>query len=335
MTRDARGFTFIEMLVVVAILSGIAMLAWSTAGEADHQRRHEDTQQRLQIIRRAVLGVTEPAYDGQARLSGFVADNGVLPANLAELVAAPSGFDLYLARQAQFDPDPDAASCLDNTGASNIGDPLFKGWRGGSLPIAPGADRFRDGWGNHSIVSAADDTDNHGWGVPTPVGTMTVTSRGLNNVASLTDTGYDADIALTMDGRVDLNGWQVTIANRHATATLPASGSLRVSVLAYVNTATGGKWKRVTSSQVLTTGIAPGASAVVSFNGLCNNGSTGGDSIIPLGRHLVLLIADSDTTVGDAHNGATESVATGTLAFARQVAFFAGTDRPTVTVDIR
>lgn len=341
MTRRCaeRGFTFLEMLVVVSILAGIAMLAYATASEADDQRRYEDTQQRLLAIRRAALGVTEPAYDGQVRLSGFVADNGLLPTTIEDLATGDmlDGVDddllaaggLLQLRSPRFDPQPDSATCINDGGevapAWGDGEKLFKGWRGSYLPMPPGVDRFRDAWGNNS--PSGDDATNHGWGVTTSP--LQVTSWGLNNAAG--GTGYDADQSLAIDGEANLDGWTVAVRNN----TGAGINNLRVSLLAYRNDGSAnGQWKRVTSSRI--DSLAAGATDTVSFNAYCNDGTSGGDSRAPQGRHLLVLVQDSD---GTAHNGASEAVfdrdSTIANTQAYQAVFIAGVDRPSVTLEIR
>lgn len=327
------GFTFLELLLVVSILAGIAMLAFATTSDVEDQRRFEDTQQRLLAIRRAVLGVGDPAWDGQVRLSGFVADNGVLPGSLSELTSIPTGFLSYGAKTPLFDAQPDSNCLSDGTTTSLTDYPLFKGWRGRYLPAAPGATGFRDGWGNHSITG--DDATNFGWAVSTASDGFGVTSRARDNAGG--GSGYDADVAdavAAADWRVDLNGWQVQIANRNTTTALPASGSLRVSVLAYVSDGAGGKWKRVTSAAVGS--IAANSTATVTFNGYCDN-ATAGSSLVAQGRHLVVLVSDTDAS---AHNSTdaladADSVTAGTQYAARSAAFFANADRPALTLEIK
>lgn len=339
------GFTLLELLIVVGLLSGLALMAYATVSDGENQRRFEDTAQRLGAIRRAVLGNPEPMYDGQVRLSGFVADNGLLPAALRMVfdgtgLNVPGAGDFSL-RDPLFDPVPAAASCLNDGGESaptwGAGDKLWKGWRPNYLPVVATGQWFRDGWGNHSIIDAADDLANHGWTWTLTLPSLTVTSRGLNNVTptppALPDTDFDAEqtFAVTNNGwDVDLSGWTVSVKN-NLTPPTPLT-NLRVSVLAYRNDGTApGQWKRVTSSRIAS--LDADATDTVTFNTYCDNSSapsTAGSSVIPQGRHLVVLVSDPD---GAAHSA--DDAVSGTTPVTRQVAFFAGADRPSVTLEIR
>ena len=55
-TAHRLGFTLLELLLVVFILSLIALSAVAIADRADEQLRYDDTNQHLQLIRRATIG---------------------------------------------------------------------------------------------------------------------------------------------------------------------------------------------------------------------------------------------------------------------------------------
>ena len=86
---DRSGFTLVELLVVVFILSTLALTGLALTETADSQLRFEDTQARLRALKRAVIGDTEPVFDGRRLLSGFVVDNGLLPDSLQTLSLLP------------------------------------------------------------------------------------------------------------------------------------------------------------------------------------------------------------------------------------------------------
>ena len=342
--RHQPGFTFLELMLVVSILSGIAVLAFATAGDTEEQRRYEETQRRLEAIRRAVLGTSEPAWDGQVRLSGYLADNGVLPTDttpagrLVDLLSQPPGYAGQGLVTPVFDPVPTAATCLNDGGESTVtwgdGEKLVKGWGGPYLRPAPGSAVFRDGWGNHA--TGGDDASNFGWIVGTDAHSLTVTSYARDNAIGGSD--YDADLALALatgssvwagNWRVDLSGWTVTVRN----TTAAAVNHLRVSVLAFANDAGGGKWKRITSSEIVT--LAAGATDTVSFNAYCNNGSGGGDSRVAQGRHLIVLVSDADGSAHSSDDAVLDRDRAMSAVQAWQAAFFAGIDRPALTLEIR
>ena len=72
-----RGFTLLEMVLVVFILGILATIPLTFIENEDGQRRYEQSRQAMNSIREAV--VKERTYLGQPLISGFVADNGRLP----------------------------------------------------------------------------------------------------------------------------------------------------------------------------------------------------------------------------------------------------------------
>lgn len=111
--KNQHGLTLLEMLVVVFILSAIALMTLSFTNNADDQFRYEDTRTRLLKINRAIVGSQEPVFESQSLLSGFVVDNGILPANLQGLVQKPAGFDDFGPKNPIFDPLPDVQGLND------------------------------------------------------------------------------------------------------------------------------------------------------------------------------------------------------------------------------
>lgn len=256
-----RGFTLIELLVVVAVLSATALLALAVVTHDQNDLRRGDTAQRLAILRHGILGASLPVYDGQMRLSGFVADNGRLPRSIDELAngkldaAATTALPDY---QTVFHPTPASLpSACDATGvlAGTTGQAAYslqKGWRRGYLGANDGT--FRDGWSNHG---AGDDGANFGWlvqsiatgGSGAPVDALNLVSYGANNVADPPVGGYpqpitDASLAFPAttpaenadmgigiganDWLADIDGWRIDIVNRRRTVGA-VSGDLTVA----------------------------------------------------------------------------------------------------------
>lgn len=270
--RLPRGFTLIELLVVVAVLSATALLALAVVTHDQGDLRHGDTAQRLKILRQGVLGLSSPAWDGQMRLSGFVADNGRLPRSLNEIVngkfdgaataaLAPYG-TYYFPDAAITTPCSESGVPAEASGPSSHA--LQKGWRGGYLGANDGA--FRDGWSNRG---ATDDSANFGWLVQTGAASdaMNLISLGANDAADAPAGGYplpitdaaaafpattppeNADQGIGIgpaDWQTDVGGWRITVVNRR-TGTAPASGDLQtaqfdVRLLVARSDADGVKW---------------------------------------------------------------------------------------------
>lgn len=85
-----RGMTLIELLIVLAILAGVSGMVVAMTGQIDEDARYQETQRRLDAIRRAILG---PDSDGSGALpaAGFIHDVGRLPTAAGELLTAPAG----------------------------------------------------------------------------------------------------------------------------------------------------------------------------------------------------------------------------------------------------
>lgn len=197
------GFTLLEVLMVVFILSAIALSTVSFTDELDQQIRFDDTATRSRYIRRAVVGDVSRDANGTPIVSGFVADVGRLPINLQELIEQGSLPSWQL----------DATSNQ------------WFGWRGPYLETVreavSGLKVYRDGWGNVDLVPA-NDALNFGWNVvvePSP-GQLVVQSFGSDSqVGGPAGDVYAADyppvadpLVLQQDHQIDIQGWAVTIS---------------------------------------------------------------------------------------------------------------------------
>ncbi len=157
-----QGLTLLELLLVVTILSAVAYTTLAVVDNDNSQVRFEDTQNRLQMIRKAIIGDSSRTINGQPEIRGFVADMGGLPKNIQELTVR------------EYCPDPQYttnAACagageiwasltsyaFDGPSGTNTG--LWAGWNGPYLPASSESDypKFRDGWGND------DSSNNFGW----------------------------------------------------------------------------------------------------------------------------------------------------------------------------
>jgi prepilin-type N-terminal cleavage/methylation domain-containing protein len=230
---NETGFTLLELLLVVAILSSLALAASTFVDNRDNQERFEATRGRLDIIRKAVLGESVWSLNGQPFLSGFAADMGRLPQTLDELIRQPSDCDPVTAGDQTCAWSFDAASGL------------WAGWHGPYLHafaeqsnVCSGEQPYRDGWGNAGCADS-----NFGWSValaddPEGIETtddvlkdaLTVKSKGADGAAG--GTNYAADypasgyVAERNDFQVNLKGWSVTVRFVNPAgeaATLPAA----------------------------------------------------------------------------------------------------------------
>lgn len=305
------GFTLIELLVVVAVMSAVSLMAFGISTEDRAQIRHDDTRLRLQSLRRAITGQLGPATPDT--IGGFVADNGDLPGDLATLLQRGS----LLAQGVQqplFDPVPDTATCASNGGETPLSDNaalLVKGHRGDYLGSLTFNGHFRDGWGNEDSNSAADAL-NFGWSVVlnSVDRNLTITSLGADNaVDAFARTDFAADRSLKLlatDWLVPLQGWNVRVTN-YSGADIVGK-KMAVSLLVFRNSASGGQWLRYSTpvADVCLDGTGDGLvsaalcpqSVTFAFSANCKAGDTAsGTSLIPQGRHLLLVTSDTDNTL--------------------------------------
>ena len=77
--NSERGFSLVELTVVLLLITLLASVAVRETAELGFQTRYEQTRERLDMIRQAILGNPRQIINGQQAVSGFVADMGRLP----------------------------------------------------------------------------------------------------------------------------------------------------------------------------------------------------------------------------------------------------------------
>ncbi|MDP3650409.1 MAG: prepilin-type N-terminal cleavage/methylation domain-containing protein [Rhodoferax sp.] len=302
------GFTLIELLVVVAVMSAVSLMAFGLSTEDRAQIRHDDTRLRLQSLRRAITGQLGPATPDT--IGGFIADNGDLPSDLATLLQ-PGSLLAQGVQQPLFDPVPDTATCASNGGETPLSDNaalLVKGHRGDYLGSLTFNSHFRDGWGNEDGNSAADAL-NFGWAVVLKSAdpNLTITSLGADNALGGEDFAADRSLNINAaDWLVPLQGWNVRVTNYSGADII--GKKMAVSLLVFRNTASGGQWLRYSTpvADVCLDGTGDGLvsaalcpqSVTFAFSANCKAGDTAsGASLVPQGRHLLLVTSDTDNTL--------------------------------------
>lgn len=128
-----RGFTMLEMIVVLAILAVLTGIAVRSLEPVSQQARVDATQKTLDEIRSSIVGPQNLSGDVTTSTASFVADVGRLPVSLDELFLNVNGLPAYHA----------SALAGDDADVS-----LPRGWRGPYMRLPIGATALRDGWGS-------------------------------------------------------------------------------------------------------------------------------------------------------------------------------------------
>jgi len=294
----ARGFTLLELMIVVLLLAALAASAVSLVDDVDLQARHDLTQSRRQQVRRAILGDPSRTVNGQPLISGFVADMGRLPTSLRELVQP-------------IDENGDPLARWD------IVDGVGRGWRGPyvepqlevrDVDPDPGVEElahvpaFRDGWGNRD-ADPADDALRFGWrfepdydGDADGVDGLDLGSHGRDGAALATSDPYELDLpslavapphdALMLvrpdEWQVDLAGTEVRI---DFSGGAPAVDPVRLVVLTPTDDA--GAWSALHLSDPVSVDDAEEAFPFPSSPPEPDRG------LVPAGTRVVALVADT------------------------------------------
>lgn len=87
-----RGYTLIELVVVLVIIGILATVAMKSLTAANETARTEETKQELTRIACAITGDPNLVSGGHRTDFGFIGDNGRLPSTLDDLVSAPAGY---------------------------------------------------------------------------------------------------------------------------------------------------------------------------------------------------------------------------------------------------
>ncbi len=90
-----KGFTLIELAVVIVIIGIISTLALNKSTGVNEAARQSATENELTALARAIRGNPALYESGQTSSFGYVGDVGAFPSTLADLVTQPSGFTTW------------------------------------------------------------------------------------------------------------------------------------------------------------------------------------------------------------------------------------------------
>ncbi|OAI09335.1 hypothetical protein A1353_24505, partial [Methylomonas methanica] len=274
--RSERGFTLLEMLLVIFLMALVASTGLMLTEGVEDQAKYDETKRRMELIRKAIVGDPARTVNGAPELSGFVADMGRLPNCLRELI--------------------DALDCTSpgntlTTSAFDSNSGLVAGWRGPYLAMLPDSDgvlRLRDGYEND------DGGLDFGWGFLNDGTQIQLQSFGLNSVADGATPVDDYPVGATVaavtplvnpfDFNVTFQSWgSITIrfANTGAGAVSIAQNSLRL-VLSYADDSQPGAIGKVESASF------PAATMNVPVSGVSVAVTNGQTLTVPTGTTLNL-----------------------------------------------
>lgn len=219
-TKNAqRGMTLLELIIVVALLSIVALAAVSLIVDTGEWKQQQVTEDQWLSVKRSIVGDNAVDANYRREYAGFATDMGRLPNCLRELIRP---FDCQ--------DDLSAANPLPLF-AQDIDSNQWYGWRGPYLGV-PGANEYRDGWRNKGRDDDTGNIDdlNYGWlfgtGAPNGTacqnavvaqlqpGTIILQSCGDDSDVDNTEKGFPADFPYTeFDGAG--NPIYVPLVTRH------------------------------------------------------------------------------------------------------------------------
>jgi prepilin-type N-terminal cleavage/methylation domain-containing protein len=211
MSRRRDGFTLIELMVTLAILTALTTVALRAAYSVQTQGLYKQTTRELNDIQSAVVGPSNTSGAGGSSLvSGFVADTGRLPEYevstsdpltqlsppqpgdpLTELTYNPNGIPAYGLKQSNVDPIVE----------------IGVGWQGSYISLGAGPTYIRDGWGNSFLCY--DGSGNQITTNGTPIQQIASTANGTTPVsipnATITTNNTGFAYTASIIGQVTMN----------------------------------------------------------------------------------------------------------------------------------
>ena len=94
-TNHQRGFTLIELIAVIVIMSILTVIAVKKLGPLSENIRVEETKQEMDALAFAIVGNPELQNNGVRSDFGYVGDVGALPPNLDALMSNPGSYTTW------------------------------------------------------------------------------------------------------------------------------------------------------------------------------------------------------------------------------------------------
>lgn len=215
-----QGFTILELIVVVAVIGLITSLTTDYMMNEGNQQRYKATQDRMKQIQYALIGDSSRTINNQPAFSGYIADTGIMPKYLRDLVS-----NGYCTDIAQLDKASCEATQNEWREAENWKGPYLQAT--GYQDIALADDKlitipnFRDGWGNRN---AENDHLNFGWQFDTQfenraikVASYGLNGEGIDDDAQSSEYLYEKD-AMNLIHHSQLSGSKLDLVINNQTA---------------------------------------------------------------------------------------------------------------------
>jgi len=95
LNKSARGYSLIEMVVVILIIGILATVVLKSIGKATDVSRTEETKKEMELLAYAIVGNPTQMNAGSRSDYGYVGDVGALPPNWDALVTNPGGYSTW------------------------------------------------------------------------------------------------------------------------------------------------------------------------------------------------------------------------------------------------
>ena len=92
---DSRGFSLIELIVVILVLGIVASIAMKSMTASVDDMRRSGTEREMEILAKAIVGDPAMIQNGGRVDFGYVGDVGAFPSNLQALYQNPGGYSTW------------------------------------------------------------------------------------------------------------------------------------------------------------------------------------------------------------------------------------------------
>jgi len=92
---DQRGFTLVELVIVLIILAIVAAVAIPKLGDVTENSKVTTTKEEMRRLKMAIIGDPSVVSAGKMINRGYSGDVGALPTTLTDLAVKPTGVSAY------------------------------------------------------------------------------------------------------------------------------------------------------------------------------------------------------------------------------------------------